>query len=113
MFTATSTASSLPLPHPEDLVGDWVVFDAQRSCSIHFGIEDLPQANGFRLTIDPNIGPCNFSIAAVAWRPAADGISLLDQEGSTLIFFSQEVGGYRSEISGDSGMRLRRKNAAE
>lgn len=111
MLTATAAGSSLPLPHPEDLVGDWVVFDARQSCSIHFGIEDLPRANGYRLTIEPNVGACNFVIGAVAWRPAPDGISLLDQEGATLIFFSQEVGGYRSEISGDRRMRLRRTSA--
>ena len=112
MFTAASMGSTLPLPHPKDLVGDWVVSYAQRYCSIQLGIEEVPQANGFRLTVDPSTGACDLPFAAVAWRPAPDGISLLDQDGSTLIFFSQEAGGYRSEIHGDRGMRLRRKHAA-
>ena len=49
----------------------------------------------------------------LAWRPAPDGISLLDHEGTTLVFFSQEAGGYRSDIASDQGMRLRRQKAGE
>lgn len=106
-------AGSPPLPHPKDLVGDWVVFDATRFCAIHLWIDDAPQANGFKLTIDPQLGTCNFGMAAVAWRPASDGIALLDHEGSTLMFFSQEAGGYRSDIASDTGMQLRRKKPVE
>lgn len=113
MFTASSMGSSLPLPHPKDLVGDWVLSDRQQFCVIHLWIDEIPQANGYRMTIDARAGACNFPIDAVAWRPAPDGISLLDHEGATLIFFSQDVGGYRSDISTDHGMRLQRKKAGE
>ncbi len=105
--------SSLPLPHPRDFVGDWVVFDATRFCGIHLWVEDMPEANGFRLTIDPHVAACNFAMDAVAWRPAPDGISLLDKDGTTLVFFSQEGDGYRSEIASDNGMRLCRKTGGQ
>lgn len=109
MVTTTAAGSSLPLPHPKDLVGDWVLSEAQQFCAVHFWIDEMPLANGYRLTIDARAGACNFPLDAVAWRPAPDGISLLDQEGTTLIFFSQEAGGYRSDIASDQGMRLQRK----
>lgn len=109
MFTASSIGSSLPIPNPRDLVGEWVLSDAQRFCGIHLWIDEMPQANGFKLTVDAQAGICNFNMDAVAWRPAPDGIALLDQEGATLIFLSQEVGGFRSDISSDRGLRLQRK----
>lgn len=104
--------SSLPLPQPADLAGEWVVSASQQFCAIHLWIDEIPQANGYRLTIDARAGACSFPINAVAWRPAPDGISLLDREGTTLIFFSQEADGYRSDVASDQGMRLQRKNAA-
>lgn len=113
MVTTTALGSSLPLPHPKDLVGDWIVSDARQFCAIHLWIDEIPQANGYRLTIDARAGACTFPLDAVAWRPAPDGISLLDHEGTTLIFFSQEAGGYRSQIASEHGMRLQRKKAAE
>ena len=113
MVTTTAAGSSLPLPHPTNLVGDWVLSEAQQFCAIHLWIDEIPQANGYRLTIDARAGACNFPMAAVAWRPAPDGISLLDQEGTTLIFFSREAGGYRSDIHSDQGMRLQRRNSAQ
>ncbi len=113
MVTTTAVGSSLPLPHPEDLVGDWVLSYARQFCAIHFWIDEIPQANGFRLTIDARAGACTFPMNAVAWRPAPDGISLLDHEGTTLVFFSQEAGGYRSDIASDQGMRLQRKKTGE
>ncbi len=113
MVTTTALGSSLPLPHPKDLVGDWIVSDARQFCAIHLWIDEIPQANGYRLTIDARAGACTFPLDAVAWRPAPDGISLLDHEGTTLIFFSQEAGGYRSQIASEHGMRLQRKNAAQ
>ncbi len=114
MFTAAAMGGSLPpLPLPKDLAGDWVLLDARRSCAIHLWVDEIPQANGFRLTADMDPLACNFSMNAVAWRPAPDGIALLDGEGSTLIFFSREANGYRSDIASDAGMRLQRKPAAK
>lgn len=101
------------MPHPRDLVGEWVLSDAQRICGIHLWIDEIPQANGFRLTVDAHAGICNFHMDAVAWRPAPDGIALLDQEGTTLIFLSQQAGGYRSDITSDRGMRLQRKSTGK
>ena len=113
MVTTTAVGSSLPLPHPKDLVGDWILSFDRQFCAIHFWIDEIPQANGFRLTIDARAGACTFPMNAVAWRPAPDGISLLDHDGTTLVFFSQEAGGYRSDIASDQGMRLRRQKAGE
>ncbi|MEF9999784.1 MAG: AprI/Inh family metalloprotease inhibitor [Comamonas sp.] len=113
MVTTTAMGSSLPLPQPEDLVGDWVLSYARQFCAIHLWIDEMPQANGYRLTIDARAGACSFPMDAVAWRPAPDGISLLDHEGTTLVFFSQEAGGYRSNIASEEGMRLQRKKTGE
>ncbi|WP_315129062.1 AprI/Inh family metalloprotease inhibitor [Comamonas antarctica] len=113
MFTAASMGSTLPpVPLARDLAGDWVLSDAGRSCAIHLWIDEIPNANGYRLTVDTCPEACNFSMNAVAWRPAPDGISLLDREGSTLIFFSREANGYRSDIASDAGMRMDRKPGA-
>lgn len=113
MFTATSMGGTPPLPNPEELVGDWVLSDGRRLCNLHLGIEEVPQANGFKLALDPQSGACQLFVDAVAWRVASDGISLLDHEGTTLIFFSRDAQDYRSDIAGDSGMCLRRKSAAD
>lgn len=109
MFSAASIADTPPLPHPKDLVGEWVVFDSTRVCGVRFWIDAILQANGYRMTIDPLGGACTIPLDAVAWRPAPDGISMLDHEGTTLIFFSREDGGYRSDIFTNDGLRLRRK----
>ncbi|MDU3787792.1 MAG: AprI/Inh family metalloprotease inhibitor, partial [Serratia marcescens] len=46
----------------------------------------------------------------VAWRPAPDGIALLDKDGLTVLFFSQEDDHYRSQIWAETGKILKRNN---
>ncbi|EBL6669115.1 protease, partial [Salmonella enterica] len=43
-----------------------------------------------------------------AWRPAPDGIDLLNHDGMSILFFSQDGESYRSNIWDKQGKILKR-----
>jgi hypothetical protein len=43
----------------------------------------------------------------VGWRPAPDGIALLQADGSTLAFFSRDGESYRNQLGADDGLTLK------
>lgn len=98
LFSTASMASSLTLPHPDYFKGEWLVSTGENLCNVNFSTEISTEANGLKLTTDEKQGKCESIKNAVAWRPSPDGISLLDQDGNTLIFFSMEDGVYRREL---------------
>lgn len=85
-----------------------MVFDGGNSCGVNFSTEIFAEADGLKLEVDHKSAGCNFLEGAVAWRPSPDGVSLLDQDGMTVILFSAENGVYRSEVFGETGAVLKR-----
>lgn len=109
MISSTSSAEILPIPLPESLKGDWVILAGDSLCDITLSTEKMPEANGLKLTANNYQGGCKILTTAVAWRPYPDGISILDKEGLSIVFFSRDQEIYRSEIYGNSGIILKRK----
>jgi hypothetical protein len=105
----STTAGILPIPLPDTLKGEWVVLTGDCLYDIGLLTDEMPEANGLKLKTNTPKENCKLLINAVAWRPYPDGISLLDKEGSTIVFFSRDKEIYRSEISGNSGFTLKRK----
>ena len=101
-------ASSLVLPSAESLSGQWTVTDESNSCSLHLSAESVESANGYKLRVLSICSPEVLPQIPSAWRPAPDGIALLDNEGLTVLFFSREGEHYRSQIWDNSGKVLRR-----
>lgn len=102
-------ASSLVLPSPKSLAGQWTVVDKANSCDVHLKAESFEQANGYKLTVSPACTQDVFPEAPEAWRPTPDGIALLARDGRTLLFFSQEGEHYRSQIWEETGKVLIKK----
>ncbi|MFZ4835294.1 AprI/Inh family metalloprotease inhibitor [Rouxiella sp. Mn2063] len=101
-------ASSMVLPSAESLSGEWTVADKAQSCVVHLSAQSDQSANGFQLRL---LSDCPHDVlpqAPVAWRPTPDGIALLDKEGLTVVFFSQDGEHYRSQIWDSAGKILTR-----
>lgn len=109
MISTTASSSILPIPLPSSLKGDWVVLAGDSLCNVTFFTDEIPEANGLKLTVNNPPEDCKLLTKAVAWRPYPDGISIIDKEGSNIIFFSRDKEIYRSEIYGNSGFILKRK----
>ncbi|EHE5688046.1 AprI/Inh family metalloprotease inhibitor [Salmonella enterica] len=109
IFSGGSVTSSLILPSPVSLSGHWIVVDKINECDIYLGGERIEQANGYKLIFS---SPCTFDIFSEipeAWRPAPDGISLLNRDGRTVLFFSRENENYSSRVWECSGIMLKKK----
>lgn len=103
-------ASSLVLPSAETLSGQWTVSDKSKSCVVQLNTEGVESAGGYSLKFLSDCTPDVLPQEPVAWRPAPDGIALLDKEGLTVLFFSQEDDHYRSQIWVETGKILKRNN---
>lgn len=101
-------ASSLVLPSADSLSGQWTLTDESNSCIIQLSAESDKSANGYQLSVSPNCAHAILPETAVAWRPAPDGIALLDREGLSVLFFSREGEHYRSHIWERAGKILKR-----
>ena len=108
-FSNAVMAGILPLLHPDCFKGEWMVSAEKDECNIVFSTKYLPEANGYEMLINSQAENCKILTDASAWRPAPDGISLLDKEGLTIIFFAKEDEGYTSELSESSKIFLKRK----
>ncbi|MFI0488239.1 MAG: protease inhibitor Inh/omp19 family protein [Yersinia sp. (in: enterobacteria)] len=102
-------ASSLVLPTPESLSGQWTVVEQANSCVVHLRAESFKQANGYKLSVSPNCAHDLLPEATEAWRPTPDGIAFLDRDGLTVLFFSREGEHYRSQIWEETGKVLKKK----
>ncbi|WP_262409923.1 protease inhibitor Inh/omp19 family protein [Escherichia albertii] len=103
-----SMATSLMIPSVESLSGKWTISHKSAICSIYLGTKDVPLANGYELNISLHCDHKIFKKKPVAWRPAPDGIAILDENGATISFFSKEGEHYRSRIWDKSGDILMR-----
>jgi len=103
-------ASSLVLPSAETLSGQWTVSDKSKSCVVQLNAESVESAGGYSLKFLSDCMPDVLPQEPVAWRPAPDGIALLDKDGLTVLFFSQEDDHYRSQIWAETGKFLKRNN---
>ncbi len=79
-------ASSLVLPSAETLSGQWTVSDKSKSCVVQLNTEGVESAGGYSLKFLSDCTPDVLPQEPVAWRPAPDGIALLDKEGADCTF---------------------------
>ncbi|WP_261247708.1 protease inhibitor Inh/omp19 family protein [Serratia ficaria] len=107
MVTGAVMASSLVLPTAQSLVGQWQVADRERQCRIEFLASEQSAANGYRLVDRQRCLNKLFAAEVVGWRPAPDGIALLQADGSTLAFFSRDGEVYRNRLGADDGLTLK------
>lgn len=107
-LSGVSMANSLFLPSPESLAGEWVIIDDGKSCHITFSSDKVENINGYKLLVN---SPCKHIVLPelpAAWRPAPDGIDLLNHDGMSILFFSQDGESYRSNIWDKQGKILKR-----
>ncbi|USQ47703.1 protease inhibitor Inh/omp19 family protein [Serratia marcescens] len=71
-------ASSLVLPSAETLSGQWTVSDKSKSCVVQLNAESVESAGGYSLKFLSDCTPDVLPQEPVAWRPAPDGIALLE-----------------------------------
>ncbi|CBJ48041.1 protease inhibitor [Erwinia amylovora ATCC 49946] len=107
-FSGVSMASSLVLPSAASLSGQWTVVDKSSSCDVQLTAERFEAANGYKLSISPGCDPSVLPETPEAWRPAPDGIALLNGDGLTVLFFSREGEHYRSQIWQQTGKILKK-----
>ncbi|MHA7844874.1 AprI/Inh family metalloprotease inhibitor [Serratia sp. D1N4] len=82
-------ASSLVLPTAQSLAGQWQITDRQQQCQVEFLASEQQGANGYQLRDREHCLKTLFAAEVVGWRPAPDGIALLQADGSTWVFFSR------------------------
>ncbi|CAI0898181.1 MAG: protease inhibitor Inh/omp19 family protein [Serratia proteamaculans] len=107
MVTGAVMASSLVLPTARSLAGQWQVADAQQQCQIEFLASEQSATNGFQLVDRQNCLKKVLTAEVVGWRPAPDGIALLQADGSTLAFFSRDGDIYRNQPGAGDGLTLK------
>ena len=107
MVTGAVMAGSLVLPTAQSLAGQWQVADREQQCRIEFLASEQSETNGYQLVDKQRCLKSLFAAEVVGWRPAPDGIALLQADGSTLVFFSRDGEVYRNQLSADDGLTLR------
>lgn len=107
MGTGAVMASSLVLPSAQSLAGQWQVADAQQQCQIEFLASEQSATNGYHLVDRQGCLKKVLTAEVVGWRPAPDGIALLQADGSTLAFFSRDGDVYRNQPGADGGLTLK------
>lgn len=107
IVTGTVMASSLILPTAQSLAGQWQVADAEHQCQIAFLASEQSETNGYQLVDRQGCLKKVLTAEVVGWRPAPDGIALLQADGSTLVFFSRDGDIYRNQLGADDGLTLK------
>lgn len=95
-------ASSLVLPTAQSLAGQWQVADGQQQCRVEFLVSEQQGTNGYELRDREQCLKNLFAAEVVGWRPAPDGIALLQADGSSWVFFSRE-----GEVYTGAGLTLK------
>ncbi|VEA61385.1 SmaPI [Serratia plymuthica] len=107
MVMGTVMAGSLVLPSAQSLAGQWLIADAEQQCQIEFLAGEQSEINGYRLVDSQHCLKKVFKAEVAGWRPAPDGIALLQADGSTLAFFSRDGESYRNQLGADDGLTLK------
>lgn len=107
MVTGAVMASSLVLPSAQSLAGQWQVANAEQQCQIEFLAGEQSEINGYSLVDRQHCLEKVLTAEVVGWRPAPDGIALLQADGSTLAFFSRDGDIYRNQLGADDGLTLK------
>lgn len=107
MVTGAVMASSLVLPTAQSLAGQWQVTDAEQQCQIEFLASEQSATNGYHLVDSQDCLKKVLTAEVVGWRPAPDGIALLQADGSTLVFFSRDGDIYRNQLGAGDGLTLK------
>ncbi|KFB87505.1 alkaline proteinase inhibitor [Serratia grimesii] len=107
IVTGTVMASSLILPTAQSLAGQWQVADAEQQCQIVFSASEQSETNGYQLVDQQGCLEKVLAAEVVGWRPAPDGIALLQADGSTLVFLSRDGGIYRNQLGAADGLTLK------
>lgn len=92
----------------EALKGDWRLETAAKECQVELGLDAKtfpgPNAPGWEMRDGGCLSGLNLG-GVEAWRPSSDGIALLRNDGSLVVFLSRRGQGF--EGSGPDGERLR------
>ncbi|UJD78361.1 alkaline proteinase inhibitor [Serratia rubidaea] len=105
--TGAAMASSLVLPSAQSLAGEWQVARGDTQCRVALRADKQPAANGYQLQDEQQCLQTLLTAPAAGWRPAPDGIALLQADGATLAFFSRDGDVYRHRIGDEDGLTLK------
>ncbi|EJG5926553.1 AprI/Inh family metalloprotease inhibitor, partial [Salmonella enterica] len=86
--------------------GDWNIKYNITSCKVKLEKELLKKIGGYKINIQSDCFRDIFYESPVAWRPAPDGIALLNSVGDMIIFLSRDGESYRSNVWSDKGLLL-------
>ncbi|MFN2767698.1 AprI/Inh family metalloprotease inhibitor, partial [Escherichia coli] len=78
-----------------------------RQCQIEFLANEQSETNGYQLVDRQRCLQSVFAAEVVGWRPAPDGIALLQADGSTLAFFSRDGDLYRNQLGAGDALTLK------
>lgn len=100
-------ASSLVLPSAQSLAGQWQLANGEQQCQVALLDSEQRDTNGYQLQDQQQCLHEVFSAPVVGWRPAPDGIALLQADGTTLAFFSREGAVYRHQTDTAASLTLK------
>lgn len=84
-------ASNLILPAAKSMAGQWTLTDKSNECTMIFSTQRLEWINSYKLSVLSDYSHDVLPQVPVAWRPAPDGIALLDSAGLAILFFPGKV----------------------
>ncbi|ECY4325432.1 protease [Salmonella enterica subsp. enterica serovar Enteritidis] len=102
-------ASNLILPAAKSMAGQWTLTDKSNECTMIFSTQRLEWINSYKLSVLSDYSHDVLPQVPVAWRPAPDGIALLDSAGLAILFFSREGEHYRTQIWEPTGKILEKR----
>lgn len=101
-------SNSLVLPLASSLSGVWQLGNNGKLVSVELSIKPIPVTNGYALLDSPYSLKRVIQEDITAWRPEPDGISFLNSNGDTILFFSKTSDSvYQSNTGGYQLSRAR------
>jgi hypothetical protein len=110
----SAMSMSIPvLPSAEDLAGDWRLHWSGGACSVSLSARPVamprPAADAWSLTLEPACAGNAALDSVSAWRPASDGVEMVDARGRTRVFLSRTGPGvYEAAPPSDQTLRMTR-----
>ncbi|MEH6665667.1 MAG: protease inhibitor Inh/omp19 family protein [Brevundimonas sp.] len=101
------------LPSAEDLAGNWRLSWSGGACAVQLSARPVamprPAADAWDLTLDPACAANPALDLVSAWRPASDGITLVDAQGRDRLFLSRtRSGAWEAVLPPGQTLRLTR-----
>ncbi len=101
-------ASSLRLPQAAELSGLWVLSSGEKQCELQLKTAVL-DGTTWQLTADAECVRHLLPGVPQGWRPTPDGLTLTQQDGSAVAFFSRQQASYEYRLADGSLRTLKKK----